>query len=89
LGRELGKNGEAKKIIEGGRGLITELRRWVLVACQDAPSKLSRRTPHYLKAIVHPMLSPLYRVFLGFDLCRERSFIMQVEFSGVPGDSHM
>jgi len=35
------------------------------------------------------MLSQLYGVFLGFHLGYERSFIMQVEFSGVPADNHM
>jgi hypothetical protein len=35
------------------------------------------------------MLSQLYGVFLGFRLSWERSFIMQAEFSGVPGDNHM
>jgi hypothetical protein len=41
------------------------------------------------EAIVHPMLSQLYGVFLGVRLSWERNFIMQVEFSSVPGDNHM
>jgi hypothetical protein len=42
-----------------------------------------------LNAIVHPMLSQFYAVFLGFYLSCETNFIMQVKFSCAPGDSHM
>ena len=35
------------------------------------------------------MLSRFYRVFLGFHLSCETSFVMQSKFSCVPGDSHM
>ena len=72
-----------------GPGLITELSRWVLVAGEDAPSKLSRRTPHSLKVIVHPMLSQFYSVFLGFHLGWETNWIMQVKFSLFPRDNCM
>jgi hypothetical protein len=44
---------------------------------------------HVLNAIVHPMLSQFYAVFLGFYLSCETNFIMQVKFSRVPGDSHI
>ena len=42
-----------------------------------------------LNAIVHPMLSQFYAVFLGFYLSCETNLIMQVKFSCAPGDSHM
>ena len=82
--RELGEDGEAKKSIE-----ITELSRWVLVAGEDAPSKLSRRTPHSLKVIVHPKLSQFYGVFLGFHLGWETNWILQAKFPLFPRDNCM
>jgi hypothetical protein len=61
----------------------------VLVAGEDAPSKLSRRTPHSLKVIVHPTLSQFYGVFLGFHLGWETNWIMQVKFALFPRDNCM
>jgi hypothetical protein len=58
----------------------------VLVACEDA---LSRRTPHSLKVIVHPMFSQFYTVFLGFYLGWETNWIMQAKFPPVPRDNCM
>jgi hypothetical protein len=72
-----------------GPGLITELSWWVLVAGEDAPSKLSRRTPHSLKVIVHSMLSQFYGVFLGFHLGWETNWILQVKFPLFPRDNCM
>jgi hypothetical protein len=50
---------------------------------------LSRRTPHSLKVIVHPMLSQFYGVFLGFHLGWETNWIMQAKFSLFPRDNCM
>jgi len=61
----------------------------VFVAGDDAPSKLSTRTLHSLKVIVHPMLSQFCGVFLGFHLGWETNFTMQVRFTLVPGDNRM
>jgi hypothetical protein len=63
------------------------LSRWVPVAGEDAPSKLSGRTPHSLEVIVHPMLSQFYGVFLGFHLGWETNWIMQVKFLLLPRDN--
>jgi hypothetical protein len=56
---------------------------------EDAPSKLSRRTPHSLKVIVHPMLSQFYGVILGFHLGWEANWILQAKFPRVPCDNCM
>jgi hypothetical protein len=53
---------------------------------EDARGKLSRRTPHSLKVVVHPMLSQFYGVFLGFHLGWETNWIMQVKFPLFPRD---
>jgi len=44
---------------------------------------------HALNAIVHPMLSQFHAMFLGCYFSRKTSFIIQVKFSRLPGDSHM
>ena len=59
------------------------------MAGEDAPSKLSRRTLHSLKVIVHPMLSQFYGVFLGFHLGWETNWILQAKFPLVPCDNCM
>jgi hypothetical protein len=51
--------------------------------------KLSGRTPHSLKVIVHPTHSQFYGVFLGFRLGWETNWIMQVKFSLLPRDNCM
>jgi hypothetical protein len=56
---------------------------------EDVPSKLSRRTPHYLKMIVHPMFSQFYGMFLGFHLGWETDWIIQVKFPLCPRDNRM